>query len=316
MSTVGYSLDEKLTDQRYYATLGQEEKRRARRMNEKQIEYFLTVAQYGSFAKAEKKLYVSRQAIMKQIDRLEEEIGVQLFQRDHTGLSLTAAGETLKEGMLPLMEQMQTLLENCRRTSCQEQPLCIEIPKHPYSLLDLAMQRFSKQYPYIRLNIVREHSQGRVQRLLNGKIDLAEIPHRAEVEAEGVQYIDLITAPFYCLVMQNHPIAICETVSATDLQKWEVYVNSLSGRHELIEALYRECPQLEIREFVGEEMEIVQNVCYNNGIYITPANFAKHMEYLKAIPLSCGVYQRIGLICRKEHNRAVENFIQIVQECM
>lgn len=285
-------------------------------MNEKQMEYFLTVSRYGSFAKAEKQLYVSRQAIMKQIDRLEMEIGVALFARTHTGLSLTEAGEKLRDGLPPLMEQMQALMESCRGANYSETQLWIELPKHPYSLLDQAMRRFSRQYPYVKMNIVQEHSQGRVQRLLEGKIDLAEIPYRTEVETEGVLYTNLIEAPFYCLVMREHPLAERESVSVEDLRGYEIYVNSLTGRRELIETLHKENPELEIRELAGEEMEIIQNVCYNNGIYITPANFAQHIEYLRAISLQCGVHQRIGLICRRNHSDAVEAFLRIVQECM
>ena len=60
-----------------------------------QLETFLTVAEAGSFNKAAEKLYISPPAVIKQINSLENNLGVQLFARTHRGLVVTAAGESL-----------------------------------------------------------------------------------------------------------------------------------------------------------------------------------------------------------------------------
>ena len=59
-----------------------------------QLDTFIAVANAGSFNKAAKTLYISPNAIMKQIDILERNIGFPLFERSHTGLKLTKAGES------------------------------------------------------------------------------------------------------------------------------------------------------------------------------------------------------------------------------
>lgn len=282
-------------------------------MTDKQVDIFLAAAQCGSFAKAEKELYLSRQAIMKQIDRLEAEIGVQLFVRAPSGLSLTPAGVRLRDGLIPLRKQMRRLLAACRSESEAARRLCIEIPRHPISMLDQAIAQFSRRFPEITLDIVRAPSPGRVQRLLEGKIDIAEIPYRAEVAVPGVQYMRLANNPFFCLVSQEHPLARRGSIHPQDLLGFEVHVNSLNGRRPLIEALRREAPDLVFKETSGEEMEALLNVCYNNGVYITPAFFATRMEYLAAAPLACDVRQEIGLICRSERNETVDRFIEIVR---
>lgn len=61
-------------------------------MNDQLLKTLLKAVEYGSFSKAEEVLYVSRQAIKKQIDSLEEELGSSLLVHTRQGISLTPAG--------------------------------------------------------------------------------------------------------------------------------------------------------------------------------------------------------------------------------
>lgn len=60
-----------------------------------QLETFLCVAEEGSFNKAAEKLYISAPAVIKQMNSLEKNLGLQLFDRTHRGLKMTAAGESM-----------------------------------------------------------------------------------------------------------------------------------------------------------------------------------------------------------------------------
>lgn len=60
-----------------------------------QLDTFICVVEAGSFSKAADKLYISPPAVIKQINSLEKNLGVQLFARTHRGLVVTAAGESL-----------------------------------------------------------------------------------------------------------------------------------------------------------------------------------------------------------------------------
>lgn len=60
-----------------------------------EIDTFLCVAEAGSFNKAAEKMYISPPAVIKQINLLEERLGLQLFVRTHRGLHLTRAGLSL-----------------------------------------------------------------------------------------------------------------------------------------------------------------------------------------------------------------------------
>ena len=64
-------------------------------MYNSQLTTFVQVADSGSFNKAAEALYISSTAVIKQINSLENNLGVQLFARTHRGLVVTAAGESL-----------------------------------------------------------------------------------------------------------------------------------------------------------------------------------------------------------------------------
>lgn len=59
-----------------------------------QLETFVVVADEGSFSKAAEKLFISTTAVIKQINTLEEDTNIQLFQRSFKGVSLTEAGKS------------------------------------------------------------------------------------------------------------------------------------------------------------------------------------------------------------------------------
>lgn len=58
------------------------------------LETFIKVAECGSFSKAAEDLFITPTAVMKQINALEKEISVTLFERTNHGLRLTKAGES------------------------------------------------------------------------------------------------------------------------------------------------------------------------------------------------------------------------------
>lgn len=60
-----------------------------------QLETFLRVADAGSFNKAAEESYITPTAVIKQINLLEESLGVKLFDRSHRGLQLTKAGRSM-----------------------------------------------------------------------------------------------------------------------------------------------------------------------------------------------------------------------------
>ena len=69
-------------------------------MNDEQIKIFLAVAKAGSFSKAEENMHISKQAMLKQINALESELGARLLARSRLGISLTPSGQVFQKGIV------------------------------------------------------------------------------------------------------------------------------------------------------------------------------------------------------------------------
>lgn len=85
-----------------------------------QLDTFICVVEAGSFSKAADKLYISPPAVIKQINSLENNLGVQLFVRTHRGLVVTAAGESLYQDAKYMVNYSKEAIERAREAGNDE----------------------------------------------------------------------------------------------------------------------------------------------------------------------------------------------------
>lgn len=79
-----------------------------------QLETFIKVSECGSFTKAAEDLYITPTAVMKQINSLEKELSVTLFERTNHGLRITKAGESFLQDARYLTEYLTRAVEKAR----------------------------------------------------------------------------------------------------------------------------------------------------------------------------------------------------------
>lgn len=97
----------------------------------KQLRYFIAVAESSSFSKAAKKLYITQPALSQQISKLEEELGVVLFDRNTRFIQLTAAGRDLYRRALHLLRELENMVQSVVATdslgfTSQTMTVCLE----------------------------------------------------------------------------------------------------------------------------------------------------------------------------------------------
>ena len=85
-----------------------------------QLDTFICVVEAGSFSKVADKLYISLPAVIKQINSLENNLGVQLFARTHRGLVVTAAGESLYQDAKYMVNYSKEAIERAKKAGNDE----------------------------------------------------------------------------------------------------------------------------------------------------------------------------------------------------
>lgn len=125
-------------------------------MNFLSMEYFMTIAELGSFRQAASKLFVSQQSLSEHVKKLEQELGVPLFNRGRT-LSLTVEGECFERGVKEILSVRNRMFEDIANvTDKRHRKITVAVATYdtPPFLPEL-LQRYSQLYPHYEVSIVK-----------------------------------------------------------------------------------------------------------------------------------------------------------------
>ncbi|MBR0313125.1 MAG: LysR family transcriptional regulator [Oscillospiraceae bacterium] len=138
-------------------------------------EYFLTVAELGSFSKAAEKLYVSQPYLSQHVLRLEKELGVPLLDRSRTPLRLTEAGRVYANYLESGKRLEQKLLSDLAELSqSREQTLRLALSSWRAGvLLPDILPVYAAQYPQVRLDVMEYPTSELYGLVLGDRADLA-----------------------------------------------------------------------------------------------------------------------------------------------
>ncbi|MEM1157521.1 MAG: LysR substrate-binding domain-containing protein [Verrucomicrobiota bacterium] len=180
------------------------------------LNYFVMTAEEGSVNRASKRLFVSQPAVSRQIRDLEDELGVLLFFREPTGLSLTPAGEIAllhARDILMKAEGLQTTLQTFASSHARHRLKVGYLPTALPGFLATGMRRFKQQVTGVELQISEMSPVEQEQALRNGEIDLGLIGDPEDHLRREFQVEHILKTEMAMLVPEDHPLATRKTVS-------------------------------------------------------------------------------------------------------
>jgi LysR family nitrogen assimilation transcriptional regulator len=143
-------------------------------MNLKQLEYFVHVAELGSFSKAAVMLDIAQPALSRQVRGLETELRQQLFLRNGRGVALTEAGKRLFDHSIAIMQLVSHAREDLGAN--RDAPVgrvTIGLPPSIGRRLTLPLiDRFRRELPTARLAVVEGLSTHIVEWVTTGRVDV------------------------------------------------------------------------------------------------------------------------------------------------
>ena len=196
----------------------------------RQIKYFCTIVEEGSFTEAAEKCFISQSAISQQIQSLEKELGVKLIKRENRRFSLTHAGEYMyRHGTALLLEAERICKEVQRIGRDDELILKIAYPKH-YSSIELnnAIALFSEKYPEVSISVITGTHEEIYDLLRSDDIDIAINDQRRAFSDEFVNF-ELGKARCYAEVCLRNDLSQKERVTVDDLKNMKNGVQSASA---------------------------------------------------------------------------------------
>ncbi len=215
---------------------------------------FIEVIDSGSFSKAAEKLYLSSTALMKQMNVLEAQIGVQLLIRTNHGIRATAAGISFYYDAKFLMQYSEKAVVRARQAA-NKNPHMIRVGSsmlNPCNVLLEVWNTISDTYPQFKMKIVpfddNVESWPAVYRTIGKDFDVMVGAYERTNGSSSFQDLKLGEYHFCVAVSREHPLARRERLSVTDLYG-ERLVMIQPGNSLLID---------EIREYVGTEHPDIQ----------------------------------------------------------
>lgn len=197
-------------------------------MELRQLEYFVSIVDNGSFTGAAKQLYISQSALSKSVKKLEEELDTPLFFQAGQRTIPTDAGALLYEkGRLLLAEAARTkdlvtsemkskqgrvrVATSCKRTL---------LPK----VSDL-LARFAKHYPQIILDLNEASPEYIKDNLMRRNVDVGIILEPENVALPGLDATVLFRGDYRVVVHADSPLAKRQSVRYADLseERWIMY---------------------------------------------------------------------------------------------
>lgn len=189
-----------------------------------QLNYMITVAEAGNFTLAAEKSFVTQPTLSMQIQKLEEELDVQIFNRTKKPIRLTAVGEEI-------LVQARKIIAEAKRMDdivAQEKgfiggPFRLGIiPTVMPTLLPLFLTHFMKNYPKVDLHIEELNTDNIMTRLQEGKLDagIAATPLKNEKLLERPLYYE----PFVGYVPKNHRLHQSKEIHPENIENESVLV--------------------------------------------------------------------------------------------
>lgn len=169
-------------------------------MDNKLLKSFIILAQSQSYRQAAEKLFITQPALTKQINLLEHELDLSLFERDNHGAKLSEEGEMLYQNALVLDEQINHFLCIAKKIRTGKTGhLNIGYTSSFLNIVPEIVNSFNTQYPNINIKLIEMSSIQQEQELLKGRIDLGFM---RKSEEDNLSFIPL-GKDFLCVV--THP---------------------------------------------------------------------------------------------------------------
>lgn len=287
-----------------------------------QLETFLCVADSGSFNKAVEKLYISPPAVIKQINLLEENLGVELFVRTHRGLALTKAGQSLQQDARYIIQYCKDSVTRARN-AMQESVNVIRIGTSPMTpaqvMVDLwpKLQQYCPQFKFQLIPFDNTPENAReILGNLGQNIDVvAGIFDETMLSLRRCAGLEISREPICCAVSIHHRLASKESLSIQDLygenlmlmrRGWSHYVDLLR------DDLWKNHPQIHIVDFDFYDLGAFNQCENNNDVLMAINNWRYVHPLLKILPVEWSYTIPFGLLHSPSPTAGVEQFLHAV----
>lgn len=297
-------------------------------MNLRDLRYLVAVAEYRHFGRAAEACFVSQPTLSTQLKKLEETLGVVLFERSNRRVMLTPEGEQVvqqTQRILVELNALTALSEQLRDPMGGDLRIGIIPTIAPY-LLPKVLAPLRKAFPNLKIQLTEGQTANITRMLKHGDLDatLLALP----LGEENVEEVALLDEDFVLAVPADHPKAQLAEVDPSDLEGEEVLL--LEDGHCFRDQALEVCQAhrgIESKSYSATSLETLrQLVAAGVGVTLIPQlavpDEVKPSDGLRYIPFAANGQDRpmrtLGLCWRASSTRGelLQDVATLLKGCM
>ncbi|MCR5525722.1 MAG: LysR family transcriptional regulator [Lactobacillus sp.] len=285
-----------------------------------QLTTFISVAENKSFNKAANQLFISAPAVIKQINALEKKIHVTLFNRTHSGVSLTPAGESFYQDAKKLVAAYTKSINHAQDLAEEKQSVKIGVgPLATGTGVNNLWLKISQKYPNITFQFIPcSCALGSFNEFLAGinkEFDLVSSVYDTNLlQMFGLKATELDITPLKISVPVQNPLSNKEDLTLNDLKGQTI---ALSPRGEFncfdqVRDMLEKDPTITIKDINGFDMPILNSCVENNWLLCSAEDWQTAHPMLKAKTVDWDFTASFGLVYGEKHSQVVDQIVDFV----
>ena len=180
----------------------------------RKLRYFVAVAEELHFGRAAERLFLAQPVLSRQIQKLEQELGVTLFERTSRNVALTRAGRQLVDEARPLLAAGDAARRRVRQAAEARPTLTVGFFIGD-ATVTRAIRRFRERRPDVTTQVRRIYWSDQAQVLLDGAADVAFV--HLPIDERGLELVPLYAEERVALLAADHPLARQKSIEIAQL---------------------------------------------------------------------------------------------------
>ena len=282
-----------------------------------ELRFVVSVAQEKNFRRAAAKSFVSQPALSLAIKKIENELGVLIFERNRMGISLTTVGEKIVNQAQIVLEEVDKIKAISvveKNTQQVEIKIGLIYSIAPY-LLPSIIPLVKNSSPEIILEAEEDITTNLIKKLEEGSIDAAIIALPFVVP--GIETQPLYDEPFKVLIPTKHPWNNKQKINAKELKNEKILL--LDNTHCFSMQVREACPGISDKAEVqaGTSLETIRNMVASNlGISILPQSATANNysnDLINILPFESPIpFRRVAMAFRQGSSKQA-SLVKIVK---
>lgn len=287
-------------------------------MEFRQLQYFLSIVDTGSFSAAADEYYISQSSISKMIISLEKELGVLLFDRGRRRVSLTEAGSVFLEHARLLVTEYKSMLVKLDGYKSGSDSFSVAaIPVLPQYGIASTVAAFRDRYPQIHFNLEETDGFNIIPGLLENRFDLA-FARSNYLDRHKLNFVVINKDKLLLIVSKKSRYSDRSSISLKELNHDNFIVfDQVTDLHRLTLA---ECKKAGFEPTIfyssHRKVSVFSLVETNIGLALMPAKIYAYHSHpdIRAIPLQENIECNIALVNLKNKPlpKAAELFMEFI----